>query len=82
MRNIGFIKSKSGYLLLMRIRNIVNYLKPKCKSLGNIKLKLQLPHLLLFVGDINVSIETALRTSHLHLLLKLYNHQDVVINIV
>jgi len=49
------------------------------RELEKHQVEITAPASLVFVGDINVSIETALRTSHLHLL---YNHQDVVINIV
>jgi len=56
--------------------------KAKVRELGKHQVEITAPASLVFVGDINVSIETALRTSHLHFLLKLYNHQDVVINIV
>ena len=51
------------------------------RELGKHQVEITAPASLVFVGNINVSIETALRTSHLHLLLKLYNHQDVVINV-
>ena len=112
---MGFIKSKGGYSLLMRIRNkckmnidaldkkavknfegqvnvpaYEHYVRPdhselfkaKVRELGKHQVEITAPASLVFVGNINVSIETALRTSHLHFLLKLYNHQDVVINIV
>jgi len=51
------------------------------RELGKHQVEITAPASLVFVGNINVSIETALRTSHLHLLLKLYNYQDVVINV-
>jgi len=73
--SIAFIKPKGGYLLYE------HYVRPdhgelfkaKVRELEKHQVEITAPASLVFVGNINVSIETALKTSHLHFLLKLYN---------